>query len=139
MLKYSKITVCFNHHLFFSDKSCFYTFLLLQFLFFCNIKLFSLKRENKSCFSASKSSFFQANFFVAYLQTKPIISIFLNNFGNHMTSKFVLFINELILTYNLQILIWLTTVYQMHTSWESDLLVISYQRLCKQQHRLFSF
>ena len=31
---------CFCHNFFFWDKSCFYTFLLMQFLFFCNTKPF---------------------------------------------------------------------------------------------------
>ena len=33
----------------------------------------------------------------------------------------------------------ITTVQKMHNSWEWGLLVISDQRLCQQQHRLFSF
>ena len=36
---------CFYHHFFFSGKSCFYTFFTLQFLFFCYVKPFFLRRD----------------------------------------------------------------------------------------------
>ena len=80
---------CFYHHLFFSSKSwsrksCFYEFLSLQFLFFCYVKPFFLRREfsslffeNKSCFSESKSFFIKlldisVNFYFLYGCVKNI-------------------------------------------------------------------
>ena len=117
---------CFYYCLFFSDKSCFYTFLLLQFLFFCNLKPFFLRRDfsshfvsNKSCFSATKSFFIKPPFLWLMFKQNlffPYSKINLETIGSQNLCYLLMKVVKFSSNSNLVLSYLITTVQKMQNS-----------------------